>query len=98
MDFIKQQRERLESAYNIATQEGKKSANRHKVLNDGRVRGYTIEVGDHVLVRNVGLRGRNKLANRWEDDVYVVKEQPEIEIHLHRNVLLLVNFLPLPVD
>ena len=32
-----------------------------------------------MLLRNVGLRGRNKLANRWEDDVDVVKDQPERE-------------------
>ena len=78
------------------------------MLTDGRVRGTTIEVGDHVLVRNVGVRERKKLANRWEeDDVYVLKEQPEIEMPvfvgqrqgasagkrtLHRNMLLPVNF------
>ena len=72
-----------------------------------------MEIGDRVLVRNVGLRGRNKLANRWEEDVYGVKEQPEREAPvfveqqeggrrrkrtLHWNMLLPVNFLPLPKE
>ncbi len=72
-----------------------------------------MRVGDRVLVRNVGLQGRQKLANRWTDDVYVVVEQPNPEIPvyvvkregrsqatrtLHRSLLLPVNFLPLPKE
>ena len=72
-----------------------------------------MEIGDRVLVRNVGLRGRNKLVDRWEEDVYGVEEQPEREAPvfveqqegghgrkrtLHRNMLLPVNFLPLPKE
>ena len=32
-----------------------------------------------MLVRNFGMRGRNKLSNPWEDDVYVVTDQSERE-------------------
>ena len=112
LDFTKQLRERLESAHKIATAEGKEFANRHNVLYHRRVRGTTFEVGDLVLVRNISLRGRNKLTNRWEDgDVYVVNNSQRYmcfivqregahgcKIYLFRNVVLPVNFLPLPVD
>jgi len=72
-----------------------------------------VEIGDRVLVRNVGLQGRHKIANRWSEEIYVVVEQPNTDIPvfvvkregksqatrtLHRNLLLPVNFLPLPHD
>ena len=56
------------------------------------------------------IRGKTKLANLWEDPVYVITEQPNDEIQvfevhredgkrgkctLHRNLLLPVHFLPL---
>ena len=56
---------------------------------------------DRVLVRKVGIIGRHKLANRWDDKVYVVVKQtrPDIPVYevkpesggkhrvLHRNML-----------
>ena len=43
------------------------SAKYHKRLNDIRVKRGTVDIGDRVLVRNIDLRGRNELANRWEE-------------------------------
>ena len=109
-DYTEKLRERLEFAYKLATDQSEKASGRHKTLYDRRVRGATVEIGDRVLVKNVGLRGKNKLANRWEDHVYTVLEKPNESIPvfvvkredgrggkrtLHRNLLLPVNFLPL---
>ena len=111
IDFTKNLKDRLDFAYKLATDKAQKSASRYKSHYDKRVRGSTISVGDRVLVRNVSIRGKHKLANIWEDPVYVVLEQPNLEIPvfvvlredkkgvkrtLHRNLLLPVNFLPLP--
>ncbi|PIK48239.1 hypothetical protein BSL78_14883 [Apostichopus japonicus] len=69
--------------------------------------------GDRVLVRNVKLRGGHKLANRWEDTVYVVvrrcgEDMPVFEVRpegcdgqartLHRNMLLPCRFAPAPQE
>ena len=35
-----------------------------------------MQPGDRVLVRNVGVRGKKKIADRWEKDVYLVVDQP----------------------
>ena len=63
-----------------------------------------------MLVRSVRIRGKHKLANAWEDPVYVVIDQQNEDIPvfvlkiedrkggkrtLHRNLLLPVNFLPI---
>jgi hypothetical protein len=112
-DFVAGLRERLEASYQAATQAAEKSSARSKRRYDKKVRGSVVAVGDRVLVRHVGLRGKHKLANYWEDDVYNVIDQPDPTIPvftvkkegkhskhriLHRNLLLPVNFLPLPVE
>ena len=108
-EFSEKLRHRLESAYKIALENSKRAGVRHKIIYDKKARNATVQVGDRVLVRLVGLKGKNKLANRWEDGQYVVVEQcsPGIPVFivekegkrtvrrtLHRNMLLPVNFLP----
>ena len=62
----------------------------------------TLKEGDLVLMRKLGLQGRNKLADRWDDAVYHVLKQPHDDIPVyeierqedglqktvHRNLLL----------
>ena len=73
------------------------------------MRGATLHPGDQVLVRQVGLQGKHKIADRWEEDAYVVTAQPNDDIPvftvrqlsgkgrprtLHRNMLLPVRSAP----
>ena len=44
---------------------------------DAKVRGAVPQVGERVLVKNVGIRGKHKLADKWENDVYVIVDQPD---------------------
>ena len=39
-----------------------------------------LHPGDRVLVRNVNVRGKHKLADLWEEPVYIVVDQPCNEI------------------
>ena len=62
----------------------------------------SLQIDDRVLIRNVGLKGRSKLADKWQDVAYVVKGQSKSDIPvfkvspegggkekvLHRNLLL----------
>ena len=72
-------------------------------------RGATLQPGDQVLVRQVGLQGKHKLADRWEEEVCVVTAQPNSSIPvlticqidgsgqcrtLHRNMILPVKSVP----
>ena len=81
---------------------------RNKVRFDKRVTESSLDVGDHVLVRNVCLRGKHKLADKWEETVHVVVSQkgdhpvytvkPENKDGplktLHRDLLLPCGFFP----
>ena len=113
VDFTKNLQDRLDLAYKLAVAQAEKSSSRYKSQYDKRVRGSSVCVGDRVLVKNVTIRGKNKLANVWEDPVYQVVEQPNKDIPvfvvkredgkgnkrtLHRNLLLPVNFLPVASD
>jgi hypothetical protein len=39
---------------------------------DIRIRGAVIKLGDRVLVKVVSFDGKHKLADRWEQDPYIV--------------------------
>ena len=108
--YVADLKEKLDWAYRIASGESTKAGAAQKKRYDKNVRGATVEVGDRVLVKNVSIRGKCKLANKWEDGVYIVVDQQNKDIPvytvqlegqtgkkrvLHRNLLLPVNFLPL---
>ncbi|MEW8548785.1 MAG: DDE-type integrase/transposase/recombinase, partial [Candidatus Thiodiazotropha sp.] len=109
-EYVRKLQERLHFAYQTAQKSAQKSAAKHKANYDLNVRNSGLKPGDRVLVRNVGLRGKQKLADRWEPHPYVVKAQPNPDIPvyevqhentrsrktrvLHRNLLLPFSCLP----
>lgn len=110
--YVSDLKNRLQFAYKVASREARKQGLRHKKRYDLRVREAKLEVGDRVLVRNVGIRGKNKLADRWEKDVHVVVDQPDPDLPvynvkrehgqsqprlLHRNLLLPFMGIPLQI-
>lgn len=58
--------------YKIATENAEKVMQRNKTRFDRHITASDLSVGDRVLVRNVHLRGKHKLADRWESDPYIV--------------------------
>lgn len=99
---------RLEESYRVATENALKTAERNKQGFDKRVVESTLEAGDRVLVRNVWIRAKHKLADKWESDVHtVVKRVGDLPVYavkpegkdgpprtLHRDLLLPCVFLP----
>ena len=86
---------------------------KNKKYYDHKVRTNKLEVGDRVLVRKVGLKGRNKLADKWEEETYLILKVSDNDIPvykvrlesgkgpvqtLHRNMLLPFNCIPPNVD
>ena len=109
-DYASKLKGRLAFAYDAASKEAGRNAARQKFHYDLQVRHASLEPGDRVLVRNVGLKGKQKLADHWEHSPYIVKRQPMegipvYEVYkensnspktrlLHRNMLL--PFMGLP--
>ena len=72
--YIANLQDHLSLAYQKVIKESRKSAARNKQSYDSRVRQATMQVGDLVLVRNLSIRGKHKLADRLEEDPYRVVE------------------------
>jgi hypothetical protein len=83
------------------------SSGKNKARYDIKAKAAILQPGDCVLVRNVHLRGKHKLADKWSTEIYVVEGQPNPDIPvfsvrpvdggkervLHRNLLLPVGEL-----
>ena len=108
--YINSLKEGLKKAYELAESSVKCSQADQRNRYDRRIRGAVLELRDRVLLRNVGLQGTHKEADKWSQDVYVVVEQPNSDIPvyevkpetgsgrarvLHRNLLLPMPCLPL---
>lgn len=97
----------LQSAYRLATSAATKNHQRNKRLYDARVRNQTLEVNDRVLMRNLGVMGKNKLKERWNSLPYqVIGKLPNLPVYrvkpeqgpgvvktLHRDHLLPIGYM-----
>lgn len=107
--YVTELKQRLRYAYKLAVQNTEKRQLMNKARWDKKVTAASVEVGDRVLVKNVNIRRKHKIADRWESTVYVVVKQPNQEIAvyvvrpengdgseriLHRDLLLPCGFLP----
>ena len=101
----------LQEAMAIAQGHVNREQDRQAEFYNRRTKGKLIAVGDRVLVSNKRERGKRKIADRWESTVYTVVSinasthtyrirHPETgqERVVHRNLLMLVNFLPIDAD
>lgn len=106
--YVQDLKQRLEESYKIASRNAAKNAERNKLRFDQRITPSKLEVGDRVLVRNVRIRGKHKLSDKWEQDIFeVVKKSGDLPVYvvkpenkdgpirtLHRDLLLPCGFLP----
>ena len=110
-DYVDRLKDRLQFAYDQAGQEAKRKGRKYKKYYDEGVKTSVLLPGDRVLVRKVGIKGKQKLADIWDSWPYIVKSQPmpDIPVYvvqkehsnekprtLHRNMLLPFNGLPNP--
>ena len=106
--YVSGLRDQLTRAYKLASAASDRSASANNARYDAKVRANDLKPGDRVLVKNVGLTGKHKLANKWNSDPYVVTRRisPDMPVYvvaseddkgkirtLHRNLLLPVEYL-----
>jgi len=105
-EYVEDLRKKLEESYRMARGKMDKAQGKSKSRYDRTVRGNALEANDRVLVRKTKFEdGRHKLANKWEDKVYVVVKKldgiPVYELRpeegsgrsrrLHRNNILPIS-------
>ncbi|OOZ61596.1 hypothetical protein BOW45_13015, partial [Solemya velum gill symbiont] len=87
-EFYNKLRDNIEYCRELAEQNARQMRETRKEHYDIRTIGATIEVGDHVLIRKVGIKGRQKLKDMWESDTYTVVEKPNVSLPVFKVQLL----------
>ena len=108
-NYVSSLKKQLGYAYSLASASIAKSQKHSSAHYNKKIRGSCLKIRDQVLVRNVGGRGKHKIADRWEKEVFVVLGRPNPEIPffevkqennkgrtriLHCNLLLPINNIP----
>ena len=111
--YVENLRQRLMDAYKLASEASHRAQSKQKEGYDLKARGAAIETGDRVLVKQVAFDGKHKIQDKWEDDTYIVINQPNLDIPvftvkkengegkprtLHRNLLLPIGYIHEPVQ
>lgn len=103
--YLEELHQQIMKTREIVMQHSEKVQNRQKYYYDQTARAVKVFVGDKVLVRRLTFDGKDKISDKFEEDIYTVKEQPCIDIPvfkveseksgivktIHRNHLLPVN-------
>ena len=103
-EYVVNLKDRLIKALDEAKVQATKEASAQKRYYDRRVNATQLKCGDRVLVKADAFQGRRKIKDRWESDIWTVKQQvaggiPAFVIQnehgqekiLHRNRLLLIT-------
>ncbi|KAI4897593.1 hypothetical protein NFI96_009071, partial [Prochilodus magdalenae] len=75
MKYVSRMRSELKQAYQLAQATSAKMNMNNKLRYDQKVRYHCLSPGDRVLIRNLGFKGKQKLADRWGSDPYVVESK-----------------------
>ena len=82
-EFVQNLKKQLQYAWDLAKEHQKRASEKQKKYYDLHQRGAVLNIGDVVLVKKVGFQGPHKLANRWENEPYIVKAQPNADIPVY---------------
>ena len=72
--YIQDLERRLQWSYKLAHEHMKKQAEKAKKYYDRRVKCSKLRPGDLILIKRFGFRGKHKIQDRWENQVYNVLE------------------------
>lgn len=65
-EYVKGLRQLLLESYSLAAKNSRKMGEKNKAGFDKKVRATELLEGDRVPVRNVNIRGKHKLTDRWQ--------------------------------
>lgn len=80
--YVQKLKADLQEAYELASAAALRNHQKNKTYYDRRVRHQVLAKGDRVLVKNLGLKGKHKLQDRWSSVPHVVVEQlPNLPVY-----------------
>jgi hypothetical protein len=82
-DYVGKLKERLSHAFELVAKQSKTSQKKQGECYNRKLRGVSLHVGDSVMVRKLGTHIYDKLADKWEEDIYKVIERPYPDLPLY---------------
>lgn len=80
--YVRDLKKRLKCVCELASRNAEK-----RLLNkkrwDAKVTAQPLEVGDRVLIRNLSLRKKHKISDKWEPTVHIIVKQPDETIPVY---------------
>ena len=73
-------------AYDLVNKEAIKATEKHKTYTDRKIRYVELKPGDQMLIRIVGIKGKNKLADIRNKHPYIVNRKPIPNISVLRYI------------
>uniref|UniRef100_A0A8C3F908 Integrase catalytic domain-containing protein n=1 Tax=Chrysemys picta bellii TaxID=8478 RepID=A0A8C3F908_CHRPI len=70
--YVSRLKKKLRNAYHLATSAARKNADHNKHQYNARVRLQELQPGDRVLLQNLGIAGKYKIADKWKAIPYLV--------------------------
>lgn len=83
-EYVQELQKQLKEAFEIANKHADLARKKQKANYDLKARAAQLEVGDRVLVKILAHDGKHKLADKWADEIYVVTEQPNLNIPVYK--------------
>lgn len=68
--------EKLSFAYNRAREELNRNEIARKQRHDAGRSEKELQIGDKVFIRNRGLKGRDKIQDKWKAEIHVIVDKP----------------------
>lgn len=78
--YVEQLKKRMKTAQDMAQKVTEKARSKMKSVYDRKANAPRIQIGDKVLVKILKFDGKHKIEDRYEDDIYTVVGQPNIQI------------------
>ena len=78
-EYVAKHQQRITDAFRMATIYNEKEALMRKTQNDKSANATNLPIGFRIFVRNVQIRGRNKMQDRWEEKLYQEADRPDPE-------------------
>jgi len=83
-EYITDLRNRMKATHEIAINHMEKAQQKQKEMYDKKAKAAKVEMGDQVLVKILAFTGKDKIADKFEEELYTVLEQMNDDIPVYR--------------
>ena len=83
-EYVEDLKDRMETTRKLVQNHLDKAEETQKKYYDQKARAAKLETGDRVLVKILAFEGKHKIQDKFEEEPYVVVEQPNKDIPVYR--------------